>query len=167
MMLQSSYTSVRALRALRAAQRRAPANGRTCLRAARSAGHYRRLPLDAPRRFRAHSRVQMHTRAPLARHRYHLPCHRAHCIVRLRWTSSSSAGRRISCIRACEDARLGVSSGELSGREGRTFFFPLSCGSRAHEPDVVYWIVFFFDAKHEALNTVMDWRRELVRWHMN
>src|SRR6267154_2029350 len=123
MMLQSNYTSVRAPRALRAVQRRAAANGRTCLRAARSAGHYRRLPLDAPRRFRAHSRVQTHTRAPLARHRYPLLCQRAHCLVRLRWISLSSAGRHISCIRVCEDARLGVSSGELSGREGSPLFF--------------------------------------------
>ena len=126
MTLQLSYTSVPAPRALRAAQRRAAANGRTCLRAARFAGRYHRLPLGAPRRFRAHSRVQRHTRAPLARHRYPLLYHQAHCIVRLRWTSLSSAGRHISCIRACEDARLGVSSGELSGRVGTSAFF--SCG---------------------------------------
>jgi hypothetical protein len=137
MTLQSSCTSVRARRALRAAQRRVAANGRTCLRAARSAGHYRRLPLDAPRRFRAHSRVQTHTRARLARHRYHLLCHQAHCIVRLRWTSLSSAGRHISCIRACEDARLGASSGELSGREGSAFF-----RVGAHGSAVVFWIFF-------------------------
>jgi hypothetical protein len=87
----------------------------------------------------------MHTRAPLARHRYPLLCHRAHCIVRLRWTSLSSAGRHISYIRACEDARLGVSNGELSGREGSTFFFRVG----AHGPGVVFWI-FFFDAKHKA-----------------
>jgi hypothetical protein len=161
MTLQLSYTSVPAPRALRAAQRRVAANGRTCLRAARFAGRYHRLPLGAPRRFRAHSRVQRHTRAPLARHRYPLLYHRAHCIVRLRWTSLSSAGRHISCIRACEDARLGVSSGELSGRVGNVgssaFFF--SCGHMG-------WAFFFDTAKHETLNTVMDWRRELVRRHM-
>ena len=127
MTLQSSYTSARARRALRAPRRRAAGNGRTCLRAARSAGHYRRLPLDAPRRFRARSRVRTHTRAPLARHRYPLLCHRAQCSVRLRWTSLSSAGRRINCIRACEGVRLGVSSGGLSGRGGSAFLG--GCGS--------------------------------------
>jgi hypothetical protein len=161
MTLQSSCTSVRAPRALRAALRRVAANGRTCLRAARSAGHYRRLPLDAPRRFRAHSRVQTHTRARLARHRYHLLCHQAHCIVRLRWTSLSSAGRHISCIRACEDARLGASSGELSGREGSAIFFP----GWEHMGQLSFSRYSF---RHQAqrLNIVMDWRRELVRWHI-
>ena len=126
MTLQSSYTSVRAPQALRAVQRRAAANGRTCLRAAPSAGRYHRLPLDARQRFKARSRVQTHTRAPLARHRYPLLCHRAHCLVRLRWTSLSSAGRHISCIRACEGVHLAVSNGELNGREGSAFF---PCGS--------------------------------------
>lgn len=157
MTLQLSYTSVPAPRALRAAQRRAVANGRTCLRAARFAGRYHRLPLGAPRRFRAHSRVQRHTRAPLARHRYPLLYHRAHCIVRLRWTSLSSAGRHISCIRACEDARLGVSSGELSGRVGTSAFFVWGHTG---------WVFFFDAANHEALNTAMDWRGDLVRRHM-
>jgi hypothetical protein len=154
MTLQSSYTSVRAPRALRAAQRRAAANGRTCLRAARSAGHYHRLPLDVPRRSRAHSRVQTHTRAPLARHRYPLLCHQAHCLVRLRWTSLSSAGRHISCIRACEDARLGVSSGELSGREGNAFFPCKSTWAGVGFLDIL------FSTPSTRLNTVMDWRRD-------
>jgi len=138
MTLQSSYTSVRGHRALRAAQRRVEANGRTCLRAARSAGHYRQLPLDAPRRFRAHSRVQSHTRAPLARRRYPLVCQQAHCLVRLRWTSLSLAGRHIICIRACEDARLGASSGGLSGREGSAFVRVGSTWSGCRFLDILY-----------------------------
>lgn len=157
MTLQSSYTSARARPALRAPQRRAAANGRTCLRAARSAGHYRRLPLDAPRRFRARSRVRTHTRAPLARHRYPLLCHRAHCSVRLRWTSLSSAGRRINCIRACEGARLGVSSGGLSGREGSALFF----GVGAHGSGVGFLDINSSSTPYPILrlNTVMDWEK--------
>ena len=135
---QLSYTLVRAPRALRAVQRQAAANGRTCLRVAHSVGHYHRLPLDAPRRFRGHSRVQTHTRVPLGRHRYPLLCHRAHCLVRLRWTSLSSAGRHISCIRACEDARLGVSNGELSGREGSAFFPWWSTWAGCHFLDILF-----------------------------
>jgi hypothetical protein len=163
MTLQSSCTSVRAPRALRAALRRVAANGRTCLRAARSAGHYRRLPLDAPRRFRAHSRVQTHTRARLARHRYHLLCHQAHCIVRLRWTSLSSAGRHISCIRACEDARLGASSGELSGREGSANFFP---GLGAHGSTVVFSIFFSTPSTKAEYSNGLEKGITVVRWHI-
>ena len=143
---------MQAPRAQRATQRRAAANGRTCLRAARSAGHCRRLPLDAPRRFREHSRVQMHTRALLVRHRYPSPYQWAHCLVRLRWTSLSLVERHIRCIRACEDARSGVSSGELSGREGSTFFFFFRVGAHGR----VSFSVYSFLTPSTRLKTLMD-----------